>query len=103
MHNNKQQLLVLQKEFSNRIAKIDKDLHSRLSSAKFSEQVVDHQNDDVLLNLKNEALQELAQINHALLKIERDVYGTCEKCHSVISTERLDAIPFTAYCKNCAL
>jgi DnaK suppressor protein len=37
------------------------------------------------------------------LKIERDVYGTCEKCHSVISTERLDAIPFTAYCKNCAV
>ena len=102
MHNNKQQLLVLQKEFSNRIAKIDKDLHSRLSSAKFSEQVVDHQNDDVLLNLKNEAQLELEQINHALLKIERDVYGTCEKCHSVISADRLHAIPFTAYCKNCA-
>jgi DnaK suppressor protein len=38
-----------------------------------------------------------------LLKIERDVYGTCEKCHSAISAERLDAIPFTAYCKNCAV
>jgi hypothetical protein len=41
MHNNKEQLLTLQKELNNRIAKIDKDLHSRLSSAKFSEQVVD--------------------------------------------------------------
>jgi DnaK suppressor protein len=103
MHNNKEQLLALQKVFNNRIVKIDKDLHSRLSSAKFSEQAVDHQNDDVILNLKNEAQQELEQVNHALLKIERDVYGTCEKCHSVISTERLDAIPFTAYCKNCAV
>ena len=102
MHNNKEQLLTLQKELNNRIAKIDKDLHSRLSSAKFSEQVVEHQNDDVILNLKNEAQQELEQVNHALLKIERAVYGTCEKCHSDISTERLDAIPFTAYCKNCA-
>jgi DnaK suppressor protein len=103
MHNNKEQLLALQKVFNNRIVKIDKDLHSRLSSAKFSEQAVDHQNDDVILNLKNEAQQELEQVNHALLKIERDVYGTCEKCHSAISAERLDAIPFTAYCKNCAV
>jgi DnaK suppressor protein len=103
MHKNKEQLLALQKEFNNRIVKIDKDLHSRLSSAKFSEQAVDHQNDDVILNLKNEAQQELEQVNHALLKIERDVYGTCEKCHSAISAERLDAIPFTAYCKNCAV
>jgi DnaK suppressor protein len=103
MHNNKEQLLALQKVFNNRIVKIDKDLHSRLSSAKFSEQAVNHQNDDVILNLKNEAQQELEQVNHALLKIERDVYGTCEKCHSAISAERLDAIPFTAYCKNCAV
>jgi len=102
MNNNKEQLLALQKEFANRIVKIDKDFQSRLTSAKFSEQAIDHQNDDVLLNLKNEAQQELEQINHALLKIEQDVYGTCEKCHSAISIERLDAIPFTAYCKNCA-
>lgn len=102
MNNNKEQLLNLQNELNNRIAKIDKDMHGRQTSAKFSEQAIDHQNDEVLLNLKNEAQQELEQITHALLKIERDVYGTCEKCHGQISSERLNAIPFTAYCKNCA-
>jgi RNA polymerase-binding transcription factor DksA len=102
MTGKKQQLLSLHQELSSRIEKIDKDLHSRLSSSKFSEQVTNRQNDDVLLNLKNEAQQELEQINHALLKIERDVYGICEKCHKTISAERLNAIPFAAHCKNCA-
>jgi RNA polymerase-binding transcription factor DksA len=102
MTDKKQQLHVLQEELSSRVAKIDKDLHNRSSSSKFSEQVTNRQNDDVLLNLKNEAEQELEQINHALLKIERDIYGVCEECHEAISAERLNAIPFAARCKNCA-
>lgn len=102
MNNMKDTLLGLQRELSDRIAKIDKDMHSRMTSSKFSEQVVDRQNDDVLLNLKEEAQQELEQINHALLKIERNMYGTCETCHGEISAERLDAVPFAAHCKKCA-
>tara|TARA_R110002111_G_scaffold188826_1_gene254224 strand:- start:53 stop:364 length:312 start_codon:yes stop_codon:yes gene_type:complete len=96
-----EKLLALKGELSSRIAKIDIELHNRSTSGKFSEQVVDRQNDDVLLNLKSEAEQELEQINHALTKIENSVYGICEKCHGKISPERLDAIPFAANCRDC--
>jgi RNA polymerase-binding transcription factor DksA len=102
MIERSQKLLALKEELSNRVAKINKELHTRNTSGKFSEQVVDRQNDDVLMNLKTEAEQELEQINHALTKLENSVYGICEKCHGNISAERLDAIPFAAYCKDCA-
>ena len=101
MLNRREKLLTLKGELSARIAKIDKELHNRITTGKFSEQVVDRQNDDVLMNLKNEAEQELAQIKHALIKIENSVYGICEKCHRTISSERLDAIPFAANCRDC--
>lgn len=102
MNSNQQALIKLQTELRSRIEKIDNDLHSRLTSAKFSDQVTEKQNDDVLLNLKNEASFELEQIDRALLKIQSNEYGACEKCHHPISAERLAALPFTAFCKNCA-
>lgn len=103
MSEIKQKLLSLQEELSLRVSKIEEDLNSRKTSHKFSEQSVDRQNDDVLLNLKNEAEEELAQINNALLKLERNIYGKCEKCHKKISEERINVLPFTPYCKHCAV
>ncbi len=103
MSDIKKKLLALQDELSTRVEKIDADIHGRHTSTKFSEQIVDRQNDDVLLNLKNEAQQELVQIERALVKLEHDVYGTCEKCHTEITAERIEALPFTPYCKNCAI
>jgi RNA polymerase-binding transcription factor DksA len=100
--NNKEQLLALKQELSERVTKIHNDLHSRKTSGKFSEQVTEGQNNDVLLNLQNEAEQELALIENALKKVANNVYGKCEKCHEDICTERLDAIPFTPLCKECA-
>lgn len=101
MTSSKEKLLTLKQELSSRIAKIHKDLHSRTTSGKFSEQVTEGQNNDVLLNLKSEAEQELEQIEHALIKLVNDVFGICEKCHGDISPERLDAVPFAAHCKKC--
>jgi len=95
-------LLNLRQELKTRVAKIEKDIHNRKTSPKFSDQAVDRQNDDVLLNLKDEAKEEISLIDKALLKLERDMYGKCEKCHQDIRAERLDALPFAAYCSNCA-
>jgi RNA polymerase-binding transcription factor DksA len=103
MSNIKEKLLSLQAELSLRVEKINADLSHRQTSHKFSEQSVDQQNDGVLYNLKSEAEEELEQIDHALLKLERNVYGKCETCHDEIANERLEALPFTAYCKNCAV
>jgi RNA polymerase-binding transcription factor DksA len=101
MSDRKEKLQTLKEELSVRVDKIDQELNHRNSSSKFSDQVVNRQNDDVLRNLKDEAQQELEQINNALIKVENKVYGKCEKCHEDISPQRLDAIPFAAYCKDC--
>ena len=103
MSDLKEKLLSLKAELSSRVEKIDADLSQRKTSHKFSEQSVDQQNDGVLYNLKSEAEEELEQIENALLKIERKLYGKCETCHSEISNERLEALPFTTFCKNCAI
>lgn len=103
MSDLKVKLLSLKTELSVRVEKIDADLAHRQTSHKFSEQSVDQHNDGVLYNLKNEAEKELEQIEHALLKIERKLYGKCETCHNAISAERLEALPFTAHCKSCAV
>lgn len=103
MSDTKQKLLTLQAELSNRIAKIDKDFQNRKTSTKFSEQVTQGQNDAVLLNLKNEAQFELEQIQRALVKLQNDEYGLCEKCHSDIGEARLEAVPFASTCQKCAV
>ncbi len=99
----KENLLALKAELSQRIEKIDNDIHSRVANRKSSEHAVERQNDEVLLNLKNEAEFELEQIDRALLKIKNDEYGTCEKCHNMISPERLEAIPYASLCGKCAV
>lgn len=103
MSDLKEKLLTLKAELSTRVEKIEADLSHRQTSHKFSEQSVDQQNDGVLYNLKSEAEEELELIEHALLKIERNLYGKCETCHEGISNERLEALPFTAHCKTCAV
>ena len=75
MHEQKSRLSDLQTELKQRIEKISQDLSHRQTSQKFSEQVVERHNDDVLYNLKAEAEAELAQIEKALLKLERNLNG----------------------------
>lgn len=51
---------------------------------------------DMALKVHDE--DELAKINAALEKIENGTYGVCEVCHQDIPYERLEAIPYTAFC-----
>jgi DnaK suppressor protein len=44
----------------------------------------------------------IEQVEAALERMERGGYGRCERCQRDISPERLDALPFTRYCKDCA-
>lgn len=44
---------------------------------------------------------EKHKINESLHKIEKGLYGTCERCGEEISVERLKARPLTSYCIEC--
>ncbi len=44
---------------------------------------------------------QLAEVEHALEKIERGTYGLCDVCGQTIAPDRLKALPQTSYCLSC--
>jgi RNA polymerase-binding protein DksA len=52
-----------------------------------------------LLENEERSLEEVAE---ALARIDRGEYGRCENCGREISLERLEALPATRYCVDCA-
>ena len=53
-------------------------------------------------SLGNAELAELKQINAALDRADAGTYGVCVKCGEDISPERLELVPHTPMCRNCA-
>ena len=41
---------------------------------------------------------ELADVEHALRRLDDGTYGTCEACGKVIPDERLEVLPATRFC-----
>jgi DnaK suppressor protein len=46
--------------------------------------------------------ETLAEVERALAKLDEGSYGTCESCGKTISEARLEAMPATRYCIDCA-
>jgi len=44
----------------------------------------------------------LEQVNAALERIRAGKFGVCEQCGRTIDVQRLQAIPYTSYCIDCA-
>lgn len=55
----------------------------------------------VLTSLSDSQLREVAQIDHALRRIEAGTYGICEECGAPISEGRLRAVPFAIRDAGC--
>lgn len=66
------------------------------------EQAVEIQNDDVVDSLEKEAEDELRQVLHALERIDEGEGDTCEVCEEPIAPARLEALPYTTLCRECA-
>ena len=45
----------------------------------------------------------LNQIEHALFLIKKKKYGICENCGNAIPLARLEALPYSSNCKDCAV
>ena len=63
----------------------------------------ERQGDEVLQSLGSHDAAELRQIDAALARIAEGTYGECAKCSGDISAVRLQALPATPFCKNCAV
>jgi RNA polymerase-binding transcription factor DksA len=50
------------------------------------------------LSILEEIEGELAEVEHALRRLDEGTYGTCEACGKPIPPERLEAMPATRFC-----
>jgi len=95
-------LLDLKREVSGRIDTIDRDIRHEGMSADWNEQASERENDEVLESLGNSSEQELSMIKYALMRIDEGNYFQCDECGEDIPLARLDLLPYTAHCVDCA-
>ena len=98
----KKRLLSLQQKLTRRIAAIDRDIRHEDLSSDWGEQATERENDEVLESLGNASEMELARIKEALKRIEDGEYFYCRVCGEEIPLARLQLLPFTTTCVNCA-
>ena len=54
------------------------------------------------LSIERNTLDLLSKVDHALTRIDTGDYGICENCGKAIPVERLDVLPYTTLCVDCA-
>lgn len=88
-------------ELEARLQEIDAELDSH-QSKDWEELATEREGDEVLEQEGRLAQEEIAKIQAAFARMEAGEYGYCVKCGVAISPERLDVVPFTPFCRNCA-
>lgn len=91
----KEALLHTKANILNRIRSSHSDFHSRDRSGDETDQAVNVLAEAQFLTTQERLRFQLLEIEVALAKIERGVYGVCEETEEPIETERLLAIPWT--------
>ena len=91
-------------ELRTRLASVRADLSRKREplSADFAEQATQRENDEVLEGIGRSTEVELGQLEQALRRIQSGDYGKCAKCGVGIESARLDVVPYTDRCSNCA-
>jgi RNA polymerase-binding transcription factor DksA len=62
----------------------------------------DNYEQELTLSLLENEDQTLEAIKIAVERIDKGTFGRCERCNKEISKERLQAVPFTPFCVECA-
>ncbi len=88
-------------ELEARIAAIGDELDAE-HSPDWEDLAVEREDDEVLEGVGNSAQQEMRQIEAALERLDSGQYGTCTSCGEPITEERLNILPYTPFCRNCA-
>ncbi|HQR05211.1 MAG TPA: TraR/DksA C4-type zinc finger protein [Gemmatales bacterium] len=100
----RQQLLTLAKEVGRESVHLkDEAVHPLAElSGQFSEKHNEQAELGVTISLLNNEESLSSEIKSALQRIDDGTFGICMKCQKSITQERLNAIPYTPYCIQCA-
>ncbi len=58
-------------------------------------------NQEVLMNLSETQRSRVRDIEAALERMNKGVYGLCVRCEEEIPSRRMDVRPFSRYCVDC--
>lgn len=97
-----------EKQLRERLAELDGRLHriedhlEQPPEQDWEDRATDMEMDDVLHGLGSAGMVEVEAIHAALVRIKEGTYGICKRCGAQISEERLDIVPHTTLCRECA-
>ncbi len=80
----------------------DKKRESGPLPQDFEEQAVAMENDEVVDRLDKLERIEIQNINSALERIQKGVFGKCVSCGEQIQIKRLEVLPYASTCISCA-
>ena len=100
------------KEIEKHLLEMRKEILDRIKTKKNDEMPENETGDEadlaaqslekeVLFELNDSSHEKLDQIEAALRRISKGIYGTCEYCRKPIPKKRILALPFARYCINC--
>lgn len=84
-----------------RLTEIGAELESH-DAKDWEDLATEREGDEVLEHMGLSAQQEIRQIEAALRRITLGTYGECARCGVEITPERLDLLPYTPFCRDCA-
>lgn len=90
-----------QRELYSRLHKIEADFEQPRNPDD-DDRALERSNDEVLDELGQVGQEELKAIEAALDRVAKGTFGTCTRCGQPIARERLDAVPYTPFCQECA-
>lgn len=101
LEHRRQQLTQRLNELTGRLHRIDRHLH-QTPNPDAEDRAQEAEMDEVLEGLGAAGLAEVDAIHAALARIDGGSFGICLKCGESISDARLDVLPHTTLCRNCA-
>lgn len=88
-------------ELGERLETIEEELDSH-HDPDWEELAVQREGDEVLEATGLAGQHEIPLIRAALRRIDDESYGACVTCGAEIPQARLDILPWTPFCRNCA-
>lgn len=101
LEKRRAQLLARKGELTERLVEIDAELDAH-QSKDWEEMATEREGDEVLEGMGASGKAEISMINAALERIDDGEYGFCARCGGEISEKRLDVLPYTPVCRECA-
>ncbi|MCF6317624.1 MAG: TraR/DksA C4-type zinc finger protein [Marinosulfonomonas sp.] len=88
-------------ELDVRLHQIGDELDSH-NSKDWEELATEREEDEVLEGMGLSGQAEIRMIKAALARMDAGEYGDCVDCGEEITSERLDVLPYTPFCRVCA-